>query len=147
MEVIEWIRFAVGTAVLLCGLFIFIIEIYCIFHMRYVLNRMHAAAMGDTLGISISLVGLMIFSGINFTTLKMALIIVFLWCASPVSSHLIARLEVFTNDKLDRFCDTKMVLSEDGELIAIAAGADKESQTGNFTDKESSVDKKENQEV
>ncbi len=94
MEVFEWIRFIIGTAVLLCGLVIFVIEIYGIFHLRYVLNRMHAAAMGDTLGISISLIGLMIFSGLNFTTLKMALIIVFLWCASPVSSHLIARLEV-----------------------------------------------------
>ena len=70
MEIFEWIRFIVGTAVLLCGLSIFVIEIYGIFHLRYVLNRMHAAAMGDTLGISISLIGLMIFSGINFTTLK-----------------------------------------------------------------------------
>ena len=100
MEVFEWIRFIMGTAVLLCGLVIFVIEIYGIFHLRYVLNRMHAAAMGDTLGISISLIGLMIFSGLNFTTLKMALIIVFLWCASPVSSHLIARLEVSTNERL-----------------------------------------------
>lgn len=115
MEIIEWIRFAVGTAVLLCGLIIFVIEIYGIFHLKYVLNRMHAAAMGDTLGISISLIGLMIFSGINFTTLKMALIIVFLWCASPVSSHLIARLEVSANDHLEEFCEKDYVLSKDGE--------------------------------
>lgn len=105
MEVFEWIRFIIGTAVLLCGLVIFVIEIYGIFHLRYVLNRMHAAAMGDTLGISISLIGLMIFSGLNFTTLKMALIIVFLWNASPVSSHLIARLEATTNPHLERCCE------------------------------------------
>lgn len=119
MEVFEWIRFIVGTAVLLCGLFIFVIEIYGIFHLRYVLDRMHAAAMGDTLGISISLIGLMIFSGINFTTLKMALVIVFLWCASPVSSHLIARLEVSTNDRLKRFCELGLGLSEDGEIVEL----------------------------
>lgn len=119
MEIFEWIRFIVGTAVLLCGLSIFVIEIYGIFHLRYVLNRMHAAAMGDTLGISISLIGLMIFSGINFTTLKMALIVVFLWCASPVSSHLIARLEVFTNDRMDKYCGTGFGLSEDGEVIVL----------------------------
>ncbi len=53
MEVFEWLRFIIGTAVLLCGLAIFVIEIYGIFHLKYVLNRMHAAAMGDTLGISI----------------------------------------------------------------------------------------------
>jgi Multisubunit Na+/H+ antiporter, MnhG subunit len=72
--------------------------------------------MGDTLGISISLVGLMIFSGLNFTTLKMVLIVTFLWLASPVSSHLIARLEVSTNKKLNEFCETDMILTEDGEL-------------------------------
>lgn len=117
MEIIEWIRFIAGTAVLLCGLAIFVIEIYGIFHLDYVLNRMHAAAMGDTLGISISLVGLMIFSGINFTTLKMALIIVFLWCSSPVSSHLIARLEVFTNSRFNKHCEQNLELSENGEPV------------------------------
>ena len=116
MGAIEWIRFIVGAVVLLCGLFIFVVEIFGIFHLRYVLNRMHAAAMGDTLGISSSLVGLMIFSGLNFTTLKMALIIVFLWLASPVSSHLIARLEVTTNKKLGEFCEDGMVLTHNGEL-------------------------------
>ncbi len=116
MGIIEWVRFMIGTVVLLCGLSIFIVEIFGIFHMKYVLNRMHAAAMGDTLGISISLVGLMIFSGLNFTTLKMVLIVTFLWLASPVSSHLIARLEVSTNKKLNEFCETDMILTEDGEL-------------------------------
>ncbi len=104
MEIMEWIRLLIGGALLLCGLIIFVIEQYGIFHFKYVLNRMHAAAMGDTLGISFSLIGLMIFSGLNFTTLKMALIIVFLWFASPVASHLLARLEVTTNDKLEDHC-------------------------------------------
>ncbi|GFI03407.1 MAG: monovalent cation/H(+) antiporter subunit G [Lachnospiraceae bacterium] len=104
MEILEWVKLAVGGALLLCGLIIFLIELYGIFHFRYVLNRMHAAAMGDTLGISVSLVGLMIFSGLNFTTLKMMLIVVFLWIASPVSSHLLARLEFTTNENLKNHC-------------------------------------------
>ncbi|MBD5547762.1 MAG: monovalent cation/H(+) antiporter subunit G [Lachnospiraceae bacterium] len=104
MEIFEWIRLIVGGALLLCGLIIFLIELYGIFHFRFVLNRMHAAAMGDTLGISVSLVGLMIFCGLNFTTLKMMLIVIFLWFASPVSSHLLARLEVTTNEKLKSQC-------------------------------------------
>lgn len=104
MEILEWIRLIAGGALLLSGLVIFLIELYGIFHLKYVLNRMHAAAMGDTLGISFSLVGLMILSGFNFTTLKMALIVVFLWFASPVSSHLLARLEVSTNENLNKYC-------------------------------------------
>ena len=103
--VIEWCRFLIGTGFLILGLVLFVIQIYGVFHLRYVLNRMHAAAMGDTLGISCSLIGLMIMSGLNFTTLKLALVILFLWCASPVSSHLIARLEVATNENLEENCE------------------------------------------
>jgi multicomponent Na+:H+ antiporter subunit G len=106
MEILEWIRLIAGGALLLSGLIIFLIELYGVFHLKYVLNRMHAAAMGDTLGISFSLVGLMIFSGLNFTTLKMMLIVIFLWLASPVSSHLLARLEVVTNEKLENHCQS-----------------------------------------
>lgn len=112
MQVLEWIRFFVGTGLLICGLGIFLIELYGVFHLDYALNRMHAAAMGDTLGISFSLVGLMIFSGLNFTTLKMGLIVVFLWFASPVSSHLIARLEATTNEKIGEHCIVYNDLSE-----------------------------------
>lgn len=99
MEVIEWIRFLVGTLFILCGLLIFLIEMIGVFRFKYVLNRMHAAAMGDTLGIASSLIGLMIISGFNFTSLKLFCVIVFLWFSSPTSSHLIARLEVATDEK------------------------------------------------
>lgn len=112
MEVIEWIRLFIGGALLLCGLGIFLVEVYGVFHFNYVLNRMHAAAMGDTLGISFSLVGLMIFSGLNFTTLKMALIVIFLWIASPVSSHLLAKVEFTTNENLEKHCKIYSGLEE-----------------------------------
>lgn len=107
MQVIEWIRFVAGSLCLFGGMILFIVELIGVFHMKYVLNRMHAAAIGDTLGISISLIGLMIFSGLHFTTLKLALVIIFLWCASPVSSHLIARLEVTTNEELEKYCEVE----------------------------------------
>ena len=104
LGMIEWVRLLAGGGLLACGLGIFLIELYGVFQFKYVVNRMHAAAMGDTLGISFSLVGLMIFSGWNFTTLKMGLIVVFLWLASPVSSHLLAKLEVATNERLLENC-------------------------------------------
>lgn len=99
---IEWGRFLIGAACLLFGLGIFAIEMAGVFRFRYVLNRMHAAAMGDTLGIGFSLLGLMIMSGWNFTTLKLFLVVLFLWFSSPVSSHLIARLEVTTNEDKEK---------------------------------------------
>lgn len=104
---LEWVQFIIGTIFLLTGIIIFAIEIYGAFRFDYVLNRMHMAAFGDTFGIGVSLVGLMIISGFHFTTLKMALIIVFLWNASPVSSHLIARLEAVTNEELEEHMEVE----------------------------------------
>ena len=102
MAAIEWIRFFVGTGLLLFGLAIFTIEMIGVFRFKYVLNRMHAAAMGDTLGIGFSLAGLIIMSGLNFTSLKLLFVIIFLWFASPASSHLIARLEVTTDEEKEK---------------------------------------------
>ena len=107
--IIEWMQFLLGTGLLLFGMSVFVLELLGTFKFKYVLNRMHAAAIGDTFGIGISLLGLMILSGFKFVTLKMGLVIVFLWLASPVSSHLIARLEVTTNEHIDEFCEQEVM--------------------------------------
>lgn len=51
MAVLEWVRFLAGAVLMLCGLGIFVIEMIGVFRFKYILNRMHAAAIGDTLGI------------------------------------------------------------------------------------------------
>ena len=102
MAVLEWLRFLAGAALLLMGLGIFVIEMIGVFRFHYVLNRMHAAAMGDTLGIGCCMLGLIVISGWNFTSLKLFLVILFLWLSSPTSSHLIARLEVATDEEPEK---------------------------------------------
>ncbi len=103
MPVLEWIRFILGAALIVLGLAAFIMEIYGVYRFRYVLNRMHAAAMGDTLGLAAAIIGLIIMNGMNFTSVKLFLVVVFLWCASPVSSHLIAQLEATTNPEAGEY--------------------------------------------
>lgn len=110
MGIFDWIRLILGCSFLICGVVIFFTEIFGVFHFQYVLNRMHATAMGDTLGIASCMIGLMIFSGFNFTSLKLLLIVIFLWFASPVSSHVLARLEVATNENLASRCKIYMDL-------------------------------------
>jgi multicomponent Na+:H+ antiporter subunit G len=55
MGILEWIRFLAGVGLLLVGMGIFVLQLFGVFKFKYVLNRMHAAAMGDTLGIGVSL--------------------------------------------------------------------------------------------
>ena len=94
---LEWLRFVLTAVSLLGGLFILITAVLGVYKFDYVLNRMHAAAMGDTLGILFCLLGLSISAPDVGVALKLLLIIAFLWISSPVSSHLIARLEVTIN--------------------------------------------------
>ena len=106
MTAFEWLRFLLGAGLLLFGVAVFLIEMFGVFRFKYVLNRMHAAAVGDTLGIGFCLLGLIVMNGLNFTSLKLFLVIIFLWFSSPTSSHLIAKLEVTTNEDEELHYDT-----------------------------------------
>ena len=109
----EMFRFVLGSAFLLIGMVVFAIEVFGIFRLNCALNRLHSAALGDTLGISSCMIGLMIMEGFTFTTLKMALVILFFWMASPVSSHLLANLEITPYADLD----SKATTYEDISLL------------------------------
>lgn len=100
----EVIRFILGIGFIITGLLVFVVQLIGVYKFKYILNRMHAAGMGDTMGISLCLIGTMFLYGWGFTALKVALIVAFLWLASPVSSHLISRLEVTTNENLEEYC-------------------------------------------
>ncbi len=82
----------IAAVLIIIGAVISIVSVFGVFRFGYVLNRMHSAAMGDTLGILFVMSGLVILSGLNFTSLKLAVIILFLWLAGPVSSHLLVNL-------------------------------------------------------
>lgn len=95
--VLEWVQLVVGVLLILMGIAVACISVAGTFKFKFVLNRMHAAAMNDTLGILFVLSGLIVINGFNFTSLKLLFIICFFWMASPVASHLLARLEVTTD--------------------------------------------------
>ena len=98
---IAWLQFILGALLITAGVVVLSLSLFGVYRFNYVLNRMHAAAMGDTLGILLVLGGLIVLSGFTALSLKLLLTIVMLWLTSPVSSHLIARLEVTTNEKLN----------------------------------------------
>ena len=86
----EWLRFIIAAVCILAGVFIAVSAAIGVFKFKECLARMHAAAMGDTMAVGLILFGLILLFGLSFTSAKLALIIIFLWLASPVSSHLIA---------------------------------------------------------
>ena len=107
-----WIQRIVGGGLIVTGLLTMCVAVIGIYRFHYILNRMHAAAMLDSLGILFVILGLMVLSGFQFGTLKLALIIVFFWLAGPVSSHMISKLEVLINENLKEECE----VSDDGSV-------------------------------
>jgi len=97
MIILQWLRFAVAALLLLGGLISLLASVIGIFRFKYVLNRIHAAAKCDTFGVLLTFLSLIIMLGWSTASLKLLLIIVFLWIANPLAGHLIAQLEVITN--------------------------------------------------
>lgn len=104
MEILTYLRFGIGTLLIAIGLLIIVLAIIGIYRLNYILNRMHVAATCDTLGMLFILVGLVLIEGISFTSLKLALIVLFFWLSSPICSHLIAKIESRTNKNVNKEC-------------------------------------------
>ena len=102
------IRFVLGILFLLAATVFFIIQVLGVFKMKYVLNRMHLAAIGDALALGLATVGIVLLNGLNFTTFKLLLVPCFVFFTSPVSSHLISRMEVATTPQKDKYRVTKL---------------------------------------
>lgn len=103
MQAIFYLRLIIGILFLLASLTFFVIEVMGVFRMKYVLNRMHSAAIGDALALLLAFIGLIVLNGINFTTFKLFMVPIFMFATSPVSSHLIARMEIETTKDTDQF--------------------------------------------
>ena len=110
--ILQWARFILAAMLMFAGLLILFATTMGLFRFHYVLNRVQAAAKCDTFGVLLTFSSLMVIFGWSIESLKLVLIVVFLWIANPVSSHLIAHLEFATNPKVRE------------ELVAIRYGTD-----------------------
>ena len=96
------IRIVIAGALYALALFIFFSGVLGLFRFRYVLNRMHAAALGDTLGIMLTVAGTIVLRGFSLASLKLLLILVFMFLTGPAATHLIAGAEVRGNSAAGR---------------------------------------------
>ena len=72
----EWIRFVITAVLVLAGLFFCCVGVLGLFRFKYAANRMHAAAVVDTLGISLCMAGFAVSAPDLFSGLKILLVIV-----------------------------------------------------------------------
>ncbi len=118
---LDWIRFAFSAVLTVFGLFVLVTATLGLFRFRYVLNRIHATALADTLAVLTILAGLALAWGFTPVSLKLLAVVAFLWLTSPVASHLIGRLEITVNDQLPLEMQV-----EDSRFVSVEKEADQE---------------------
>ena len=96
------IRFILCAIFLCVGLFFEVSAVIGVYRFDTALRRMHAAALGDTLGLFFILLGMLVANGLDLNAVKYLMLIFLLWNTSPIASHLIGKLEYETNENLDR---------------------------------------------
>jgi len=85
------IKEAVMIVFIIGGLFFFTVGTVGILRLPDMYTRAHSAAKCDTLGAVLILIGIIIYNGESYASLKLLLIIIFLWVTNPTATHLIAK--------------------------------------------------------
>lgn len=99
------IKYILSAIFIVMGIVVLATAMVGNFRFGYVLNRMQVGATSDTLGAALIIIGLIIVSGFNATTVKLIVMVMFLWFANPVSSHFLARTEIITNENIMQECE------------------------------------------
>lgn len=99
---LEVIRFVFVALFLLAAIVLESFTIFGVNRFRFSLNRLHAAAIGDTLSISCVILAAVVYTGLELLSLKYFMILTLMWMTSPVSGHLISLLVVKTDDDIEK---------------------------------------------
>ncbi len=96
----EWIRFGAVAVLLFAGLFGFASAVIGVYRFGFIMNRLHASGIGDTLGLFAVVAALVVSAGISMDSLKLALLVFFMWFTSPVSTHFLGQVAYYTGARL-----------------------------------------------
>ena len=95
------LRIGIAMAFISLGLLVIAISLLGLFRLRDTMERVHAGALTDTLGLLLILAGLGVLCGFTVHTAKLALLLALFWFTNPVSSHLLVRMELITGRDID----------------------------------------------
>lgn len=100
IDIVSWVLFVVGSTSLLIGGI-------GVLRMPDIYTRMHAASITDTAGAALLIVGMMLQAPDWLVTIKLLLILIFLFFTSPTSTFALAHAAITSN--------VKPVLADDGD--------------------------------
>ncbi|MEE4379355.1 MAG: monovalent cation/H(+) antiporter subunit G [Candidatus Competibacteraceae bacterium] len=84
LDLLSWLT-------LLSGAFFVIVGGIGVMRLPDFYTRLHAAGITDTLGAGLIILGLLFQAGLTQVSIKLLLILMFLWFTSPTATHALAR--------------------------------------------------------
>ena len=81
----------VALILLVLGMFFFFIGVVGLFRFPDAYTRLHATTKCDTLGCGLVLLSLILYQGFSAPSIKLALMIIFIWISNPTAAHAIAK--------------------------------------------------------
>ncbi len=105
IDILSWILLLAGAGFMLVGGI-------GVLRLPDVYTRAHAGGITDTLGADLILVGLILQGGFTLVSVKLALILVFIFFTSPTSTH--ALIHTAHANGLDPVLDDSSAKEEDG---------------------------------
>jgi multicomponent Na+:H+ antiporter subunit G len=89
---VAWLLELLAGACLLAGALALLVAGVGVLRMPDVYTRLHAASVADTLGAGLVILGLILSAPFELNTLKLLLILFFLWFTSPVFGHVLVKV-------------------------------------------------------
>lgn len=87
---------------LVLGMIFFLLGTVGLFRFKDIYSRSHGAAKCDTLGALCCILALIIYSGVNSTTIKLLIVWVFLWITNPLATHLIVKAQYKKEKRVEK---------------------------------------------
>lgn len=115
----EIIRFVIAALLAGVGIFVIATSVLGVFRFKFAIDRMQCASIIDTFGLLLVAAALCVASGELAFIWKMLVILAVLWLASPLSSHLLASLELMTDETAAEHIGN---MTEDSEDIVTEEG-------------------------
>lgn len=99
------IKLLIVSLLMITGVLIFVISVVGNYRCASILNRLQISGNSDTLGCTLMLGGLILAEESLTLTLKLSIMLLFMWFANPVAGHILAKTEITVNPDVIDDCE------------------------------------------
>lgn len=91
------IRMIVAAVLLCLGVLLLLISAIGVLRLPDFISRLHSSGIGETLGMILLGIGIIIYIGWNLVSVKMAFVVLALLLVNPVGTHLIGKAAYYSS--------------------------------------------------